>query len=102
LKGRVALVTGGSTGLGFGVAKHLLEAGAIVYITGRRQAQLDEAVARLGGSITAVRADVTSKSDMQSVADAIDLWVSLEQHAQILSGLFVGLRPFNSFDRCAL
>jgi NAD(P)-dependent dehydrogenase (short-subunit alcohol dehydrogenase family) len=39
LKGRVALVTGGSTGLGFGAAKRLLEEGAIVYITGRRQAQ---------------------------------------------------------------
>jgi NAD(P)-dependent dehydrogenase (short-subunit alcohol dehydrogenase family) len=71
LKGRVALVTGGSTGLGFGAAKRLLEEGAIVYITGRRQAQLDEAAAKLGGSITALRADVTSKSDMQSVADAI-------------------------------
>lgn len=71
LKGRVALVTGGSTGLGFGAAKRLLEEGAIVYITGRRQAQLDEAAAKLDGSITALRADVTSKSDMQSVADAI-------------------------------
>jgi NAD(P)-dependent dehydrogenase (short-subunit alcohol dehydrogenase family) len=71
LKGRVALVTGGSTGLGFGAAKRLLEEGAIVYITGRRQAQLDEAAAKLGGPITALRADVTSKSDMQSVADAI-------------------------------
>ena len=71
LKGRVALVTGGSTGLGFGAAKRLLEEGAIVYITGRRQAQLDEAAAKLGGAITALRADVTSKSEMQSVADAI-------------------------------
>ena len=71
LKGRVALVTGGSTGLGFGAAKRLLEEGAIVYITGRRQAQLDEAAAKLGGPITALRADVTSKSDMQSVADTI-------------------------------
>ena len=71
LKGRVALITGGSRGLGFGAAKRLLEEGAIVYITGRRQAQLDEAAAKLDGSITALRADVTSKSDMQSVADAI-------------------------------
>jgi NAD(P)-dependent dehydrogenase (short-subunit alcohol dehydrogenase family) len=71
LKGRVALVTGGSTGLGFGAAKRLLEEGAIVYITGRRQAQLDEGAGKLGGSVTALRADVTSKSDMQSVADAI-------------------------------
>jgi NAD(P)-dependent dehydrogenase (short-subunit alcohol dehydrogenase family) len=71
LKGRVVLVTGGSTGLGFGTAKRLLEEGAIVYITGRRQAQLDEAAGTLGGSITALRADVTSKADMQSVANAI-------------------------------
>lgn len=48
LQGRVALVTGGSTGLGFGAAQRLIEQGAIVYITGRRQDVLAAAVKTLG------------------------------------------------------
>jgi NAD(P)-dependent dehydrogenase (short-subunit alcohol dehydrogenase family) len=71
LKGRVALVTGGGTGLGFGAAQRLLEAGAAVVITGRRQASLDAAAAKLGGPITAIPADATSKADMIRVAEAI-------------------------------
>jgi NAD(P)-dependent dehydrogenase (short-subunit alcohol dehydrogenase family) len=50
LRGRVALVTGGTTGIGFGSARRLLEHGAIVYITGRRKDVLDAAVAKLGRS----------------------------------------------------
>ena len=71
LEGRVALVTGGGTGLGFGSAKRLLEEGATVYITGRRQGPLDAAAGRLGGAITALQADATSKADMTRVADTI-------------------------------
>lgn len=71
LKGRVALVTGGTTGLGFGAAKRLIEQGAFVYITGRRQATLDEAVAKLGDGVTGVQADASKKADMLRVADAI-------------------------------
>jgi NAD(P)-dependent dehydrogenase (short-subunit alcohol dehydrogenase family) len=71
LKGRVALVTGGTTGIGFGSAKRLIEAGAIVYITGRRQQVLDEAVAKLGPSAHGIQADAASKRDAQRVADTI-------------------------------
>lgn len=71
LKGRVALVTGGSTGLGFGAAKKLIEEGATVYITGRRQAELDRAVSDLGASATAIQADASSKPDMLRVAETI-------------------------------
>ncbi len=45
---RIALVTGGTTGIGFGTARRLVEAGAIVYLTGRRQAELDRAARELG------------------------------------------------------
>ncbi|KQT86854.1 SDR family oxidoreductase [Aurantimonas sp. Leaf443] len=71
LKGRVALVTGGTTGLGFGAAQRLIEEGAFVYITGRRQNVLDEAVAKLGTSAKGLQADAMKKADMLRVAEAI-------------------------------
>ncbi|MCZ0464047.1 SDR family NAD(P)-dependent oxidoreductase [Escherichia coli] len=71
LKGRIALVTGGTTGLGFGAAKRLIEHGATIYITGRRQNVLDEAVTKLGNSARAICADVSSKEDMLRAAATI-------------------------------
>lgn len=71
LQDRVALVTGGTTGLGFGAAKRLIEHGATVYITGRRQNILDEAVNKLGTHARAICADVSSKEDMLRVAAII-------------------------------
>jgi len=71
LEGRIALVTGGTTGLGFGAAKRLLECGAIVYITGRRQNVLDEAVLKLGENAFGIKADAANKADMLRVASTI-------------------------------
>ena len=71
LQGRVALVTGGTTGIGFGSAKRLIEHGAKVYITGRRQDVLDTAVVKLGEGAHGIQGDVSVKADMQRVADTI-------------------------------
>ena len=71
LKGRVALVTGGTSGIGFGAAKRLIDHGAFVYITGRRQDVLDEAARKLGSSARGIQADATSKGDMLRVAETI-------------------------------
>jgi NAD(P)-dependent dehydrogenase (short-subunit alcohol dehydrogenase family) len=71
LENKIALVTGGNSGIGFGTARRLVEEGAFVYITGRRKDALEAAAKALGPNARAIRADVTSKSDMQHVADEI-------------------------------
>src|SRR5690242_1424274 len=65
LQGRVAVVTGGSSGIGLATAKRFVEEGAFVYITGRRQAELDQAVSLIGHGVTAVQADVSNLADLE-------------------------------------
>jgi NAD(P)-dependent dehydrogenase (short-subunit alcohol dehydrogenase family) len=67
LEGKVALVTGGSSGIGFATAKRLIEEGATVFIFGRRQAALDRALVDLGDNAFAVSGDVSSLSDLDSL-----------------------------------
>src|ERR1700756_1587477 len=62
LEGRVALVTGGSSGIA--TAERLVAEGAFIYITGRRQAQLDAAVEKIGSNVKAVQADVSKPADL--------------------------------------
>jgi NAD(P)-dependent dehydrogenase (short-subunit alcohol dehydrogenase family) len=64
LEGKVAVVTGGSSGIGLATAQRFVEEGAFVYITGRRQQELDRAVSRIGRNIAAVRGDVQSLEDL--------------------------------------
>ena len=71
LAGKVALVTGGSSGIGFGTAKRLMEEGAFVYITGRRKEVLEQAASKLGSRVKAVQADSSKKEDMLRLANII-------------------------------
>jgi len=64
LYGKVALVTGGSSGIDLATAKRFVEEGAFVYITGRRQAELDKAISLIGGSVAAERGDVSNLADL--------------------------------------
>lgn len=71
LEGKVALVTGGSSGIGFGTAKRLIDEGAFVYIIGRRKDVLEQAAARPGDSAKAVQADIYDKNDMMRLAEKV-------------------------------
>ncbi|WP_213742244.1 SDR family oxidoreductase [Bradyrhizobium sp. dw_411] len=64
LRGKVAVVTGGSTGIGLATAKRFVTEGASVFITGRRQHELDKAVAEIGGDVIAVQADSSKLGDL--------------------------------------
>ncbi|AKF52094.1 Short-chain alcohol dehydrogenase of unknownspecificity [Pseudomonas syringae pv. syringae HS191] len=59
LQGKIAMITGGSSGIGLATAQRFVEEGAYVFITGRRQPELDEAVARIGRNVTAVQGYVS-------------------------------------------
>jgi NAD(P)-dependent dehydrogenase (short-subunit alcohol dehydrogenase family) len=64
LQGKVAVVTGGSSGIGLATAKRFVTEGAYVFITGRRQAELDKAVAEIGRNVTGVQGDVSDLDDL--------------------------------------
>src|SRR5437016_2346698 len=70
-QGKVAVVTGGSSGIGLATAKRFVEEGAFVYITGRRQTELDKAVSLIGHSVTAVQADVSNLADLDRLYDKL-------------------------------
>ena len=71
LKGKVAVITGGTTGIGLATAKLFVAEGAYVFITGRRQKELDEAVKGIGNNVTGIRGDVASLADLDRLYDAV-------------------------------
>src|ERR1700719_4933988 len=67
LAGKVALVTGGSSGIGLASAEELIREGAFVYITGRKKAELDAAANRLGERCVSIQADISKMEDIDRI-----------------------------------
>jgi NAD(P)-dependent dehydrogenase (short-subunit alcohol dehydrogenase family) len=64
LTGKIAVITGGSSGIGLATAQHFVEEGAFVFITGRRQKELDDAVKLIGKNVIGVQGDVAKLDDL--------------------------------------
>jgi NAD(P)-dependent dehydrogenase (short-subunit alcohol dehydrogenase family) len=82
LEGKVALVTGGSSGIGLATAKRFVAEGAYVFITGRRQTELDAAVKEIGENVTGVQGDVSNLADLDR------LFATIEQEQGHLDVIF--------------
>jgi NAD(P)-dependent dehydrogenase (short-subunit alcohol dehydrogenase family) len=72
LQGKVAVITGGSSGIGLATAQRFVEEGAYVFITGRRQTELDKAAKLIGRNVTAVQADSTKSEDLDRLYQIVE------------------------------
>jgi len=82
LEGKVAVVTGGTTGIGLGIARQFALEGATVFVTGRRQSELDAAVTAIGPNAIGVQGDVSNLADIDRLYDAVQQKAS---HIDILA-----------------
>ena len=73
LAGKVAVITGGTTGIGLAAAKLFVSEGAYVFITGRRQKELDEAVNEIGSNVTGVQGDVSKLADLDRLYETVKM-----------------------------
>jgi NAD(P)-dependent dehydrogenase (short-subunit alcohol dehydrogenase family) len=82
LEGKVAVVTGANSGIGLATAKRFAREGARLFVTGRRQPELDDAVREVGGKTTGVRGDVSNLADLDRLYDVV------RQDAGVIDVLF--------------
>jgi NAD(P)-dependent dehydrogenase (short-subunit alcohol dehydrogenase family) len=71
LEGKVALVTGGTSGIGLATAQEFVNEGAFVFITGRRKSELAAAVKEIGGHVAGVQGDVSNRGDLDRLFEQI-------------------------------
>jgi NAD(P)-dependent dehydrogenase (short-subunit alcohol dehydrogenase family) len=95
LSGKVALVTGGSAGIGLGIAKRFAEEGARVFITGRRQSELDKGITAIGEGATAVQGDTSNLDDLDRIYATIK---DKAGHIDVLA-VNAGYYEFGSFGK---
>jgi NAD(P)-dependent dehydrogenase (short-subunit alcohol dehydrogenase family) len=94
LEGKVAVITGGNSGIGLATAQRFVAEGAYVFITGRRQGELDAAVKQIGKSITAVQGDVSNLADLDRLYATVK-----QQHAPIAHEGFFATHFFTVRDQ---
>lgn len=105
LEGKVAVITGGNSGVGYGIAEEFVAQGATVVIFGRNQETLDQSVEGLGAKSSAMRADAASPKEMETALkavkakyDRLDILVAnagVGEHARLARS------PRSSSTRCA-
>ncbi len=71
LEGKIAVITGGSRGIGLATAKRFVEEGAYVFITGVRQSEIDAAVKQIGKNVTGVQSDVSNLEDLDRLYETV-------------------------------
>ena len=71
LDGKIAVITGGNSGIGLATAQWLVQEGAYVFITGRRQSELDTAVKQIGKYVTGVQGDVSNVADLDRLYETV-------------------------------
>ena len=71
LQGKIAIITGGSSGIGLATAKRFVKEGAYVFMTGRRQAELDQAVAEIGSKCDWRSGDVSNLDDLDRLYEGV-------------------------------
>ena len=71
LDGKIAVITGGTSGIGLATAHKFVQEGAYVFITGRRQSELDTAVKQIGKNVTGIQGDVTNLEDLDRLYDTV-------------------------------
>src|SRR6266705_1797728 len=71
LDGKVAVITGGNSGIGLATAQRFVDEGAYVFITGRRHSELDAAVKQIGKNVTGVQGDVSNLADLDRLYDTV-------------------------------
>jgi NAD(P)-dependent dehydrogenase (short-subunit alcohol dehydrogenase family) len=71
LDGKIAVITGGNSGIGLATAQRFVQEGAYVFITGRRQNELDKAVKGIGKNVTGVQSDVSNLADLDRLYETV-------------------------------
>ena len=71
LDGKISVITGGNSGIGLAPAQRFVQEGAYVFITGRRQSELDKAVKQIGKNVTGVQSDVSNLADLDRLYETV-------------------------------
>lgn len=93
LDGKIALITGGSEGMGFATAQEFIKEGAYVFITGRRKPELDKAVEALGKNAAGIQADAGKLADLDR------MYAEIKQQKGKLDVVFAGIYEQMPYDK---